>query len=125
MDELAGDRGMPFAAALPQRHPQRDHHQVGLLGRGGVPGHDPLGLDGLAARRFCGTSWVTAEQLNLRPERVSVVPGRFGGSFFCTDCYLMRSMGRMFKWWTSSCLVKVRSARRSRLSLNWVTRAFR
>jgi len=45
MNELAGDRGMSFAAALPQRHPQRDHHQVGRLGRRGVPGHDPLGID--------------------------------------------------------------------------------
>ncbi len=45
MDELAGDGGMSFAGALPQRHPQRDHHQVGLLGRRGVPGHDPLGVD--------------------------------------------------------------------------------
>jgi hypothetical protein len=45
MDELTGDRGASFATTLPQRHPQRDHHQVSLLGRGGVPSHNPLDVD--------------------------------------------------------------------------------
>ena len=41
-DQLGGGR-VALAVALPQRHPQRGHHQVGGLGRGRVPGHDPLG----------------------------------------------------------------------------------
>lgn len=45
VDQLAGLGGVSFSFALPQRHAQRDHHQVGLLGRRGVPGHDPLGVD--------------------------------------------------------------------------------
>ena len=45
MDQFPPPGGMAFAGTLPQRHPQRNHHQVGLLGRGRVPGHDPLGVD--------------------------------------------------------------------------------
>ena len=36
-------RRVALAVTLPQRHPQRGHHQVGGLAGGGVPGHDPLG----------------------------------------------------------------------------------
>lgn len=42
VDELAGCGGMTFVTALPHGHPQRDHHQIGGLGGGRVPGHDPL-----------------------------------------------------------------------------------
>lgn len=45
VDQLPGDRRASFAVAVPQRHAQRHHDQVGLLGRGDMPGHDPLGED--------------------------------------------------------------------------------
>jgi hypothetical protein len=42
-DQLPGHDRAAVAVALPQRHPQWDHHQVGVLGARGVPGHDALG----------------------------------------------------------------------------------
>ncbi len=47
MNQLAGDPRVALPVTLPQCHPQRDHHQIGVLGRGGMPGHDPLGDHGL------------------------------------------------------------------------------
>jgi len=41
-DQFAGHGRLSFASALPYRHSQRRHHQVGVFGRGDVPGHDPL-----------------------------------------------------------------------------------
>jgi len=42
-DQAARLDGVAFTVALPQRHAQRRHDQIGRLGRGRVPGHDPLG----------------------------------------------------------------------------------
>src|SRR5215218_979811 len=43
MDQLPGLGRAALAAALPQRHPQRCHHQFGGLAGRGMPGHDLLG----------------------------------------------------------------------------------
>lgn len=45
VDQLARLGGAFLAGTLPQRHPQRDHHQIGVLGGRGVPSHDPLGVN--------------------------------------------------------------------------------
>ena len=45
MDQLAAIDRVTVPLALPDRDPQRRHHQIGVLGARGVPGHDPLGED--------------------------------------------------------------------------------
>ena len=42
-DQLPGHDRVPVAVALPQRHPQGDHHKVGVLAGRRMPAHDPLG----------------------------------------------------------------------------------
>lgn len=43
MDELSGADGAALPVAFPQRHPQRNHHQLDMLGGLRMPGHDALG----------------------------------------------------------------------------------
>src|SRR6476620_11034363 len=43
VQQLAGLDRATLAVTVPQRDPQRDHHQVGGPVGGGVPAHDPLG----------------------------------------------------------------------------------
>jgi len=44
-DQLAGHDRVPVAVALPDRHPQRRHDQIGVLRGCCVPGDDALGED--------------------------------------------------------------------------------
>src|SRR5215207_1527642 len=44
-DQLTRHGRLALAVALPQGHPQRDHDQLGPLGRGHVPSDDPLSED--------------------------------------------------------------------------------
>jgi hypothetical protein len=45
MQQLPGGDRVTVVVALPDRHSQRGEHQVGVLGRRGLPSHDPLGED--------------------------------------------------------------------------------
>ena len=45
VDQLGGDDRVAVVVALPDRHPQRRHHQVGRFRGRRVPGHDPLRVD--------------------------------------------------------------------------------
>ena len=43
MDQRARFHRVTVTVALPQRHPQRGHHQISVFAGRGVPGHDPAG----------------------------------------------------------------------------------
>ena len=43
--QLATDHAVTLAFPVPQRHPDRGEHQVGVLGARSVPGEDLLGED--------------------------------------------------------------------------------
>ncbi len=45
MNQLAGDPWVALPCHVATVPSERDHHQIGVLGRGGMPGHDPLGVD--------------------------------------------------------------------------------
>ncbi|GAA4289031.1 hypothetical protein [Georgenia daeguensis] len=45
LDKLACLEGVALVLTRPERHPQRGHHQIDVLGRRRVPSDDPLGED--------------------------------------------------------------------------------